>query len=110
MIKERQRNFFALLLLFEFGLIGVFSALDLFAFYVFWEVALVPMYLMVGGWGGARRGPSGSQVFRLHNAWLSPDARIYPFPSQPDRHFRLRRDPERIRIRAGDSIAEPSSF
>ncbi|MFL6350406.1 MAG: NuoM family protein [Bryobacteraceae bacterium] len=63
MIKERQRNFFALLLLFEFGLIGVFSALDLFAFYVFWEVALVPMYLMVGGWGGARRGPAAVKFF-----------------------------------------------
>jgi NADH-quinone oxidoreductase subunit M len=51
MIPERRKNFFALLLLFEFGLIGVFAALDLFVFYVFWEVALVPMYLMVGGWG-----------------------------------------------------------
>lgn len=54
MIRDRQKNFFALLLLFEFGLIGVFSALDLFVFYVFWEVALVPMYLMVGGWGARR--------------------------------------------------------
>ncbi|MGI9072427.1 MAG: complex I subunit 4 family protein [Bryobacteraceae bacterium] len=63
MIQERQRNFFALLLLFEFGLVGVFSALDLFAFYVFWEVALVPMYLMVGGWGGARRGPAAVKFF-----------------------------------------------
>ncbi len=63
MIQERHRNFFALLLLFEFGLIGVFSALDLFAFYVFWEVALVPMYLMVGSWGGARRGPAAVKFF-----------------------------------------------
>lgn len=55
LIVERQKLFFALLLLFEFGLIGVFTAVDLFAFYVFWEVALIPMYLMVGGWGGARR-------------------------------------------------------
>jgi NADH-quinone oxidoreductase subunit M len=53
MVKERRKSFFAMLMLFEFGLIGVFSALDLFAFYVFWEIALVPMYLMVGGWGGA---------------------------------------------------------
>ena len=53
MVKERRKSFFAMLMLFEFGLIGVFSALDLVAFYVFWEVALVPMYLMVGGWGGA---------------------------------------------------------
>ncbi|MGA8026355.1 MAG: NADH-quinone oxidoreductase subunit M [Bryobacteraceae bacterium] len=63
MIKDRQKTFFALLLLFEFGLIGVFSALDLFVFYVFWEVALVPMYLMVGGWGGARRGVAAVKFF-----------------------------------------------
>jgi NADH-quinone oxidoreductase subunit M len=63
MVNERRRNFLALLLLFEFGLIGVFTALDLFAFYVFWEVALVPMYLMVGGWGGARRGPAAVKFF-----------------------------------------------
>jgi NADH-quinone oxidoreductase subunit M len=63
MIKERKTNFFALLLLFEFGLIGVFSALDLFVFYVFWEIALVPMYLMVGGWGGANRRPAAVKFF-----------------------------------------------
>lgn len=62
MIGDRQKNFFALLLLFEFGLIGVFSALDLFVFYVFWEVALVPMYLMVGGWG-ARRAATAVKFF-----------------------------------------------
>jgi NADH-quinone oxidoreductase subunit M len=63
MIQERQKNFFALLLLFEFGLVGVFAALDLFVFYVFWEVALVPMYLMVGGWGGANRVPAAVKFF-----------------------------------------------
>src|SRR5690242_15563275 len=63
MIADRQKDFCALLLLFEFGLIGVFSALDLFAFYVFWEVALVPMYLMVGSWGGTRRGPAALKFF-----------------------------------------------
>lgn len=63
MIVDRQKNFFALLLLFEFGLIGVFTALDLFVFYVFWEVALVPMYLMVGGWGASRRGPVAVKFF-----------------------------------------------
>jgi len=53
MVKERRKSFFAMLMLFEFGLMGVFSSLDLVAFYVFWEIALVPMYLMVGAWGGA---------------------------------------------------------
>jgi NADH-quinone oxidoreductase subunit M len=55
LVQERRKTFYALLLLFEFGLIGVFSAFDLFLFYVFWEVALVPMYLMVGSFGGSRR-------------------------------------------------------
>lgn len=63
MIPERRKNFYALLLLFEFGLIGVFSALDLFVFYVFWEVALVPMYLMVGGWGSGKRGVAAVKFF-----------------------------------------------
>ncbi len=63
MIKERQKSFFALLMLFEFGLIGVFTALDLFVFYVFWEVALVPMYLMVGGWGSGKRGAAAVKFF-----------------------------------------------
>ncbi len=55
LIADRLKTFLALILLFEFGLIGVFAAVDLFVFYVFWEVALIPMYLMVGGWGGAKR-------------------------------------------------------
>lgn len=63
LIKDRKKTFLSLLLLFEFGLIGVFTAFDLFVFYVFWEVALVPMYLMVGGWGGARRGYTAVKFF-----------------------------------------------
>jgi NADH-quinone oxidoreductase subunit M len=63
MIPDRRNTFYALLLLFEFGLIGVFSALDLFVFYVFWEVALIPMYLMVGSFGGPRRGAVAIKFF-----------------------------------------------
>lgn len=63
MVHERRKSFFAMLMLFEFGLIGVFSALDLFAFYIFWEVALVPMYLMVGAWGKGVRGPAAVKFF-----------------------------------------------
>ena len=63
MVKDRHKNFLALLLLFEFGILGVFSSLDLLIFYVFWEVALVPMYLMVGQWGSARRGPAAVKFF-----------------------------------------------
>ncbi|HLH05230.1 MAG TPA: NADH-quinone oxidoreductase subunit M [Bryobacteraceae bacterium] len=63
MIRERHKTFFALLLLFEFGLLGVFTALDLFVFYVFWEIALVPMYIMVGSWGRGMRGPVAVKFF-----------------------------------------------
>ena len=54
-IQDRAKEFFAFLLLLEFGLIGVFAAWDLFLFYVFWEVVLVPMYFLIGIWGHDRR-------------------------------------------------------
>jgi len=54
-IDKRVKEFFAFLLLLEFGLIGVFCALDFFLFYVFWEVSLVPMYFLIGIWGHDRR-------------------------------------------------------
>ena len=54
-IKDRVKEFFAFLLLLEFGLVGVFAAWDLFLFYVFWEVVLVPMYFLIGIWGHDRR-------------------------------------------------------
>ncbi len=55
MIKEKQRAFFALLLLLETGMMGVFLSLDYVLFYVFWELVLVPMYFLIGIWGGPRR-------------------------------------------------------
>ncbi len=54
-VTKRVKEFFAFLLLLEFGLVGVFAALDLFLFYVFWEVSLVPMYFLIGIWGHERR-------------------------------------------------------
>jgi NADH-quinone oxidoreductase subunit M len=54
-IHDRSKEFFAFLLLLEFGLIGVFAAWDLFLFYVFWEIVLVPMYFLIGIWGHDRR-------------------------------------------------------
>ncbi|HEX5037939.1 MAG TPA: NADH-quinone oxidoreductase subunit M [bacterium] len=53
--EGRVRGFLIFLLVLETGLIGVFCALDLFLFYVFWEAMLVPMYFLIGGWGGERR-------------------------------------------------------
>ena len=54
-IDRRVKEFYALFLLMEFGLIGVFVSLDMFLFYVFWEVSLVPMYFLIGIWGHERR-------------------------------------------------------
>jgi NADH-quinone oxidoreductase subunit M len=54
-VTERVRAYYVFLLLLQTGMIGVFCALDLFLFYVFWEVMLVPMYFLIGIWGGARR-------------------------------------------------------
>ncbi|HEX6748670.1 MAG TPA: NADH-quinone oxidoreductase subunit M [Longimicrobium sp.] len=54
-IKEGKRGFYASLLALTTGVIGVFVALDMFLFYVFWEVMLIPMYFMIGIWGGKER-------------------------------------------------------
>jgi NADH-quinone oxidoreductase subunit M len=54
-IDERQSQFYGLMLLMEAALIGVFTALDFFLWFVFWEGVLVPMYFLIGVWGGPRR-------------------------------------------------------
>jgi NADH-quinone oxidoreductase subunit M len=54
-ITERERGYYALLLTLLTGVIGVFVATDLFLFYVFWEVMLIPMYFIIGIWGGRNR-------------------------------------------------------
>ena len=50
-----MKGYFALFLLLETGMMGVFCALDFFLFFVFWEVMLLPMYFLIGIWGGPRR-------------------------------------------------------
>ena len=54
-IQKREKAFYAMMLLLEAGVLGVFCALDLFLFFMFWEIMLVPMYLIIGIWGGERR-------------------------------------------------------
>jgi len=54
-VTDRVRAYYVFLLLLQVGMLGVFCALDMFLFYVFWEVMLVPMYFLIGIWGGARR-------------------------------------------------------
>ncbi len=54
-IKTGIKGYFISMLLLETGMIGVFCSLDLFMFYVFWEVMLIPMYFIIGVWGGPRK-------------------------------------------------------
>ncbi|NOU11646.1 MAG: NADH-quinone oxidoreductase subunit M, partial [Nitrospira sp.] len=54
-IEIRMRSFMAMLLIMESAMIGVFTALDFVLFYVFWEAMLIPMYLLIGIWGGPNR-------------------------------------------------------
>ena len=54
-VEERVKDFMLFFLLLEVGMLGVFMAQDLFLFYIFWEFTLVPMYFLIGIWGGPRR-------------------------------------------------------
>lgn len=54
-VKDRENFYYSMLLFLEFGVIGVFSTLDTFVFYVFWELVLIPMYFLIGLWGGKDR-------------------------------------------------------
>src|SRR5256712_11987931 len=54
-IAERVKEYYIFMLLLQTGMLGVFVSLDFFLFYVFWEVMLVPMYFLIGIWGGPRK-------------------------------------------------------
>jgi NADH-quinone oxidoreductase subunit M len=54
-VEDRVKDFMIFFLMLEVGMTGVFVAQDLFLFYIFWEFTLVPMYFLIGIWGGARR-------------------------------------------------------
>src|SRR5437867_4190495 len=54
-IQNRVKEYYAFMLILQTGMLGVFISLDFFMFYVFWEVMLVPMYFLIGVWGGPRK-------------------------------------------------------
>ena len=54
-VQDRVKEFMIFFLMLEIGMVGVFLSLDLFLFYVFWEFTLVPMYFLIGVWGGPNR-------------------------------------------------------
>jgi NADH-quinone oxidoreductase subunit M len=54
-IQKHQKEYYFMMLLLQFGMTGVFVSLDLFLFYIFWELILIPMYFIIGVWGGKDR-------------------------------------------------------
>src|SRR6185369_1995484 len=54
-IDDKLKEYYSMFLLLETGMLGVFLSLDFFLFYVFWELVLVPMYFIIGVWGGPRK-------------------------------------------------------
>ena len=62
-IKMRVREYFIMFHLLELSMLGVFVALDYVLFYLFWEISLVPMYLLIGIWGGSNRGYASIKFF-----------------------------------------------
>ncbi|SPE42414.1 NADH:ubiquinone oxidoreductase, membrane subunit M [Candidatus Sulfopaludibacter sp. SbA3] len=54
-IQDRLKEYYAMFLLLQTGMLGVFLSLDFFLFYIFWELVLVPMYFIIGVWGGPRK-------------------------------------------------------
>jgi NADH-quinone oxidoreductase subunit M len=62
-VEDRVKDFMIFFLLLEIGMTGVFLAQDLFLFYIFWEFTLVPMYFLIGIWGGPRRIYSAIKFF-----------------------------------------------
>jgi NADH-quinone oxidoreductase subunit M len=62
-VQSRAKEYYVWLLVLQTGIIGIFMALDLFLFFVFWEATLVPIYLLIGIWGGPRRLYAGTKFF-----------------------------------------------
>ncbi len=89
-VEERVKDFMVFFLLLEIGMMGVFLAQDLFLFYIFWEFTLVPMYFLIGIWGGPRRiyaaikfflyTMAGSILMLLAILWLGIYGRTFSVP------------------------------
>ncbi|SIQ93355.1 NADH dehydrogenase subunit M [Haladaptatus litoreus] len=66
-VQSRQSQFYGLMLFMEMSLLGVFAALDFFVWFIFWEMVLVPMYFLIGVWGGPRRKYAAIKFFVYTN-------------------------------------------
>ena len=89
-IKEGVKSYMIFFLLLETGMLGVFVSLDLFLFYIFWEFSLVPMYFLIGVYGGPRRmyaaikfflyTMAGSILMLLAILWLGIEGQSFSLP------------------------------
>ncbi len=90
-LEEREKDFNIFFLMLEVGMLGVFMAQDLFLFYVFWEFTLVPMYFLIGIWGGPQRiyaaikfflyTMAGSLLMLLAILWLGLNQGTFAVPA-----------------------------
>jgi NADH-quinone oxidoreductase subunit M len=90
-IDKRVKEFVVAMLVLETGMLGAFAALDLFLFYVFWEAMLIPMYFIIGIWGGQRRVYAAIKffVFTMAGSLLMLLAIIYVAQAGPAWDFSL---------------------
>lgn len=88
---RKSNNFWALMLLTQAGLMGVFTASDALLFYFFWELALIPMYFLCSGWGGERRIPVTFKffVYTFTGSVLMLIGLVYLYFQTPDRSFAI---------------------
>src|SRR6476661_8901218 len=88
---KKSNNFFALMLLTQAGLMGVFLATDALLFYFFWELALVPMYFLCSGWGGERRIPVTFKffIYTFIGSLFMLVGILYIYSKTPDHSFAL---------------------
>ena len=88
---KKSHNFFALMLLTQAGLMGVFTAMDALLFYFFWELALIPVYFLCSQWGGERRIPVTFKffIYTFTGSVLMLIGLLYVYFQTPDRSFAI---------------------
>jgi NADH-quinone oxidoreductase subunit M len=88
---RKPNNFFALMLLAQAGIIGVFIATDALLFYFFWELALIPVYFLCSGWGGEKRIPATFKffIYTFTASVVMLIGILYLYFKTPDRSFAL---------------------
>ena len=78
-IKTRVKEYYIFMLILQTGMMGVFVALDFVLFYIFWEIMLVPMYFLIGVWGGPRKLYAAIKFFLYTFLGSVSDVDWYPY-------------------------------